>query len=131
MAASILSLLGFFGTLVLVLEFSYPNLERTGMGGLHPIILALAFCLLFGMVAGFLWPALWLRLAIVASGAFWGYFALVFAFLLLEGVVDLVPLGQAGLAMMAAVVGAWLGQATSPRSGNKRRRPISAGDIAG
>ena len=121
-AAAITSLLAFFATLVIVLEFAYPNLERVGLGGLHPIVVALALCTLAGILLALAWPAQWRRLAIVASSAFWGYFVLVFVFLLLEGRFDIVPLGQAVLALAATAVGTVLGRWLSPRG---RKAPSS------
>jgi len=121
-AAAITSLLAFFATLVIVLEFAYPNLERVGLAGLHPIVVALALCILCGTLLALVWPTRWRGLTFFASSAFWGYFVLVFSFLALEGQFDVVPLGQAVLALAATAVGTLLGRWLSPRG---RKGPSS------
>ena len=109
------SFAGFFTTLVLVLEFNYPNLDRVGIVGLHPIWVAVAICVAVGVLLALIWPGQWREMAVLSSGVFWGFFGLVFLILLFEGKLDLVPLGQALLALGGATLGTWLGRALSPR----------------
>ncbi len=118
--AVVMSFVAFFTTLVLVLEFKYPNLESVGFADLHPVTVGLALCGILGAVLAFLWPGKWSVLALLVSGAFWGYFTLIFVFLLFEGRVDWVPLGQAVLALAAAEAGALLGRRFSPRARARR-----------
>lgn len=96
----------FMLTLVLILEFKYPNLERVGAGDAHPVVVAVLFSAALGAIFAAARPAHALRLAVLASSIFWGFFTVVFFCYLVNGEVDWIPLGQAVLTLSSAVAAA-------------------------
>lgn len=110
----------FMLTLVLILEFEYPNLERAGGANFHPVVVAIVFSAVLGGIFAALRPSRWLLFAVLSSSIFWGFFSIVFVCYLVGGEVDWVPLGQALLtlssAICAATVSAWLSRSIRRRA---------------
>jgi len=104
--AVVASGVAFLLTLVLILEFEYPNLERVGGTDFHPVVVAMLLTALLGAIFAALRPSHWLRLAVLCSSIFWGFFSVVFVCYLFNGQVDWVPLGQAVLTLCSAIGGA-------------------------
>jgi hypothetical protein len=114
-AAIVASGVAFLLTLVLILEFEYPNLERAGGAAFHPVGVAMLFAAIPGAIFAAIRPAHSLRLAILSSSIFWGFFSIVFVCYLFDGRVEWVPLGQALLTLCSAIVGAQLSGLASNR----------------
>lgn len=121
LAAVAASAVAFLLTLVLILQFNYPNLERVGAADFHPVAVAMLFSAVLGAFFAALRPSHWLRLAVLSSSIFWGFFSVVFVCYLINGQVDWVPLGQALLALCSAVAGAlvfgWISRRVWLRAG--------------
>ena len=105
----------FLLTLVLILEFEYPNLERADGSVFHPVVIAMLFSAVLGAIFAALRPSHYMRFAVLSSSMFWGFFSVVFVCFLLNGQLDWVPLGQALLTVCSAIGGALLSRWVSIR----------------
>ena len=105
----------FLLTLVLILEFEYPNLERADGSAFHPVVIAMLFSAVLGAIFTALRPSHYMRIAVLSSSMFWGFFSIVFVCYLLNGQLDWVPLGQALLTLCSAIGGALLSRWASIR----------------
>jgi uncharacterized membrane protein YfcA len=120
----------FLLTLVLILEFEYPNLERLDSAAFHPVVIAMFFSAVLGAIFAALRPSHLLRLAVLSSSMFWGFFSVVVVCLKYNGQVDWVPLGQALLILCSAISGALMSRWASNRFRPRATTPARSGPHA-
>ena len=129
-AAVVASGVAFLLTLVLILEFEYPNLERVDSATFHPVVIAMFFSAVLGAIFAALRPSHLLRLAVLSSSMFWGFFSVVFVCYLFNGQVDWAPLGQALLVLCSAISGALMSGWASIRLRPRATTPARPGPHA-